>query len=519
MLEQTLKDQVSQLFGSLKNDYTFQLRVSATHPQAVEIEALLRDVVSCSHRLTLLLEPGEGLEFSVSRNAQPIPVIFKAIPTGHEFTTLLLLILNLDGVGKNLPDEAIQRRIESLSGPIEVKSYISLSCTNCPDVVQAINIISIFNNRVHHEIIDGAMHQQEVEALNVQAVPSVYLNGELLHVGRTSLGELLEKMEGVVGSVQPEVDTTARSYDVIVAGGGPAGVSAAIYSARKGFKVALVAEKVGGQVTETVGIENMISVSQTTGAQLSANLKAHLHEYPVDVLENRRVDSVELASGLKQVRTSMGEILEAPALIVATGASWRKLNVPGEQQYIGSGVAFCTHCDGPFYKGKKVAVIGGGNSGLEAAIDLSAIASEVTVLEYMDELKGDQVLQQKLHSLHNVSVRTGVQTLQVDGNGQKVTGIQFKNRTSELVEPLEVDGVFVQIGLNANSSAFSHLVQVNRMGEIEVDAHCRTSVPGVYAAGDVSVVPFKQIVIAMGEGAKAALSAFEDHIKGAQMAN
>ncbi len=396
---------------------------------------------------------------------------------------------------------------------MEVKSYISLSCTNCPDVVQAINIMSFLNPNIIHHIIDGAINQNEVDALNIQAVPSVYANNKLLHVGRSSLGELLGKIEELTGTEVKPSSGVPQNYDVIVAGGGPAGVSAAIYSARKGFKVALVAQKVGGQVTETVGIENMISVPQTTGAQLTAQLKLHLAEYPVDILENRTIKDVNVVEGQKQVSTSLGEIFTAPALIIATGASWRKLNVPGESEHIGSGVAFCTHCDGPFYKGKKVAVVGGGNSGLEAAIDLSSIATDVTVLEFMDELKGDQVLQNKLKTLPNVKIITGAETVAVEGNGS-VNGLTFKHRASGQPETLNVDGVFVQIGLKANSQPFAHLVETNRMGEIAVDAHCRTSVPGIYAAGDVSVVPYKQIIIAMGEGAKAALSAFEDKIKG-----
>jgi len=275
-----------------------------------------------------------------------------------------------------------------------------------------------------------------------------------------------------------------------------------------------VADKIGGQLTETIGIENMISVSQTTGTQLTANLKHHLGDYPVDVYENRKIEQAQVIDGIKHIHTSMGETLKAPALIIATGASWRRLNVPGENNYIGSGVAFCTHCDGPFYKNKRVVVVGGGNSGLEAAIDLSAIASEVTVLEYMDELKGDQILQNKLKDTPNVKIITSVETLSIEGDGSKVTGLQFKHRKNGNTELLTTDGVFVQIGLTANSQVFKDVVEVNRTGEILIDAHCRTSNTGIYAAGDVSVVPYKQIVIAIGEGAKAALSAFEDKIKG-----
>jgi len=514
MLDQNIKDQVKSLFNGLTNHYTFQITVEAAHPNRSELIDLLEDVASCSEMVDCQITEGSGLSFRLLKNGQPSSVVFRAIPTGHEFTSLLLAVLNQDGIGKNLPDETIVNRIKALKGNILVKSYISLSCTNCPDVVQALNIISFNNPNIVHEIIDGGINQDEVNALNIQAVPSIYANGKPLHVGRSSLGELLSKLEEQVGSDFKTEDIAAKHYDVVVVGGGPAGVSAAVYSARKGFSVAIVADKIGGQVTETVGIENMISVPQTTGSQLTANLKSHVQDYKIDVLENRRVEKVELEEGIKHIHTSAGETFITSAMIIATGASWRKLNVPGESQYIGSGVAFCTHCDGPFYKNKKVAVVGGGNSGLEAAIDLSSIASEVTVLEFMDELKGDKVLQDKLKTIANVKIITGVETTKVNGDGQKVTGLEFKHRANGTAEELVLDGVFVQIGLTANSQVFKDIVKTNRMGEIEIDARCRTDISGIYAAGDVSVVPYKQIVIAMGEGSKAALSAFEDKIKG-----
>lgn len=515
MLEQSLKDQIINLFEGLKSNYTFQIAVNPSHTNREELINLLQDVASCSEKINCNIEDGPALSFTILKDNHPLSFEFRAVPNGHEFTSLLLAVLNAEGIGKNLPDETIGMRIKALQGPVELKSYISLTCTNCPDVVQALNIISILNPAVQHVIVDGSINQDEVEKLNIQAVPAVYVNGKLLHVGRSSLGELLGKLEEQVGSKFETIQHTYKEYDVIVAGGGPAGISSAIYSARKGFSVALIAEKVGGQLTETLGIENMISITQTTGSQLTANLKQHLGDYPVDVYENRKIAEVQMVEGVKHVQTTMGETLKAPALIIATGASWRRLNVPGESSYIGSGVAFCTHCDGPFYKGKRVVVVGGGNSGLEAAIDLSAIASDVTVLEYMDELKGDQILQNKLKTLSNVKIFTGAQTLSIEGDGTKVTGLTFKHRSNGNTELIETDGVFVQIGLTANSEAFKNLVTVNRTGEIIIDAHSRTGKAGIYAAGDVSTVPYKQIVIAMGEGAKAALSAFEDKIKGA----
>jgi len=518
MLEQALKDQIKNLFEGLKNHYTFQVKVATLHPNREELINLLEDVASCSEKVACEIIEANELSFNILQEGRPSSIVFRAVPTGHEFTSLLLAVLNMDGIGKNLPDETIATRIKTLKGNITVKSYISLTCTNCPDVVQAINVISILNPNIAHEIIDGSINQTEVEQLNIQAVPSVYANGKVLHVGRSTLGELLGKLEEQMGT-EFKASTAAKSYDVVVVGGGPAGISAAIYSARKGLSVAIVADKVGGQLNETLAIENMISMSQTTGSQLTANLKHHLSDYPIDILENRMVEKLELVDGIKNLHTSLGELLQTPALIIATGASWRRLNVPGEAQYIGAGVAFCAHCDGPFYKNKRVAVIGGGNSGLEAAIDLSSLATEVTVLEFMDELKGDQILQDKLKTISNVKIITGAETVSVDGDGQKVTALQFKHRSSGIAESLSLDGVFVQIGLTANSKVFASLVETNRTGEITVDAHCRTGKAGIYAAGDVTIVPYKQIVIAMGEGSKAALSAFEDKIKGLQIGN
>ncbi|NOU59902.1 alkyl hydroperoxide reductase subunit F [Marinifilum caeruleilacunae] len=519
MLEQQIKNQVIDLFKSLKNQYTFQVQVSSTHKSKQELISLLKDVASCSDQVKLEVTEGDALSFEILKNGESTNVIFKAVPNGHEFTSLLLAVLNLDGIGKNLPDEIFSQRIKAISTKVELKSFISLSCTNCPDVVQALNIMAFLNPNISHEIIDGAINVEEAERLNVQAVPTIYANDKQLHVGRSSLGELLSKIEEQTGSAFKPSEEQKKEYDVIIAGGGPAGVSAAVYSARKGFSVAIVAEKIGGQVTETVSIENMISVPKTSGTELSGNLMKHLNDYPIDILDNRVIEKLEVVDGVKNIKTSLNETLSAPALIIATGASWRKLNVQGESDYIGSGVAFCTHCDGPFYKGKKVVVVGGGNSGLEAAIDLSAIASEVHVLEFMDELKGDQVLQDKIKELPNVSVTTNAQTTSIDGDGKKVNALKYKDRSSNKEEVLSTDGVFVQIGLNANSKVFADTVKTNKIGEIEIDSHCRTNQAGIYAAGDVSIVPYKQIVIAMGEGSKAALSAFDDKIKGLLLAN
>ena len=520
MLDTSILQQVTEIFRNLEADYTFRINYAPLREESSQLIEFLNDFASTSARLKVEKQEAEGdtLSFSLLKNGEETGITFRGIPNGHEFTSLLLAVLNADGKGKNLPDEGIAARIRSLSGDIHLQTYVSLTCTNCPDVVQTLNIFALLNPNIRHEMIDGALFQNEVDAKGVQAVPSVFANDKLIHVGRGSLGELLEKLEEVFPSspVSENSENTPfhRSFDVLVLGGGPAGASAAIYSARKGLKVANVAERIGGQVKETVGIENLISVPYTTGNQLADNLRTHLTHYPIELFENRRIESTDFSGKEKQVTVKGGEVFSAPAVIIATGAGWRRLNVEGEAEYIGRGVAFCPHCDGPFYAGKEVAVVGGGNSGIEAAIDLAGICKKVTVIEFMDTLKADQVLQDKARSLPNVEILTSTQTMKVSGNGEKVTALQLKNRTTGDEHELSLDGVFVQIGLSANSKPFSGELEMTRIGEIMIDAHCRTNVPGVYAAGDVSSVPYKQIIIAMGEGAKAALSAFDDRVRG-----
>lgn len=514
MLDVAMKNQLAGIFSGLAGNYTFDIRVSPQHESKDELLELLNDVASCSDKISCQINDGEGLQFTLVKDGKPTGIKFRAVPNGHEFTSLLLAILNSDGKGKNIPDESIQNRVKSLKGPIHLTTYVSLTCTNCPDVVQALNAMTTLNSGITHETVDGAINQREVEEMKVQGVPSVFADGKLIHVGRSDFGELLSKLKEAYGLNENAGDTKVKDYDVLVIGGGPAGSSAAIYSARKGLKVGVVAERIGGQVKETVGIENLISVPQTTGTKLADDLRTHMNDYAIDMLEHRRIEKVEINGIDKLLTTTNGEKFSAPAVIIATGASWRRLNVPGETEYIGRGVAFCPHCDGPFYKGKHVAVVGGGNSGIEAAIDLAGICSKVTVLEFMDELKADKVLQEKAKSLSNVEIFLHTQSLEVMGNGEKVTGLRIKDRKTEAERTIELDGIFVQIGLAANSGPFKEIVDTNKPGEIIIDAHCRTSVPGIYAAGDVSTVPYKQIIIAMGEGAKAALSAFDDRVRG-----
>lgn len=517
MLDQQILQQVKDVFQNLQHTYSFRVSTNQQHEKANELKQFVNDFVSTSDKLSAqLTETQENtVAFSLLKDNQETGIKFRGIPSGHEFTSLLLAILNADGKGKNLPDEAIVRRIQKLKGNIKLQTYVSLTCTNCPDVVQALNVMALTNANITSEMIDGALFQDEVSKLNIQAVPTVYANGELLHIGRGDLGELLTKLEDKVGSEDDDnQQPIERQYDVVVVGGGPAGSTAAIYSARKGLKVAIVAGRIGGQVKDTVGIENLTSVPFTTGAQLADNLRTHLSKYPIDVFDNRKMDKVDFADKQKKIHVKGNETFIAPAIIIATGASWRKLNVQDEAKYMGHGVHFCPHCDGPFYKEKRVAVVGGGNSGIEAAIDLAGICKHVTVLEFGDTLRADTVLQQKANSLENVEIRKMSQTTAIVGNGQNVTAIRVKDRNTDTEQDINVDGIFVQIGLAPNTDHFREALPLNQRHEIQVDNHCRTTIPGVYAAGDVTNVPYKQIMIAMGEGAKAALSAFDDRIRG-----
>jgi alkyl hydroperoxide reductase subunit F len=514
MLDNEIKQQLQSIFAGLQSKYLLDATVPETHESRDEFIDFLNDVAASSGHIECRVSEGTQLAFSLLKDGKTTGIRFRGIPNGHEFTSLILAILNSDSQGKNIPDEALINRVKALKGKINLTTYVSLTCTNCPDIVQSLNLMALFNENITHEMVDGALYQDEANALNIQAVPSVFADGQLLHVGRSNFGELLEKLHAQYGSEIQANQTGIKSYDVIVVGCGPAGTSAAIYSARKGLKVAIIAERTGGQVNDTVGIENLISVPYITGAQLAAQLKTHAQRYSIDVLEHRRVEKITDEDNKKIVWVATGERYTASSIIIATGANWRKLNVPGESEHIGRGVAFCPHCDGPFYKGKHVAVVGGGNSGIEAAIDLSGICSKVTVLEFADQLRADTVLQNNAKSRDNIEIIVSAQTTEVIGNGEKVTGIRVKDRKTDTESVINLDGIFVQIGLMANSGVFKDIVATNKAGEIEIDSHGRTSKQGIYAAGDVTNIPYKQIIISMGEGAKAALSAFEDRIRG-----
>ncbi|MBY0413885.1 MAG: alkyl hydroperoxide reductase subunit F, partial [Bdellovibrionales bacterium] len=439
---------------------------------------------------------------------------FNGIPSGHEFTSLILAILNSDNKGK-FPDEAISGRIRRLKGPVVIKTFVSLTCENCPDVVQTLNQMAVIHGDFKHTMIDGGYTQDEIKELGIQGVPSVMVNDKLVYSGRLNIIDLLtalEKVFGVTDGAHAEVvNHDLGKYDVVVIGAGPAGASAAIYSARKGLKTAILAERFGGQVQDTKGIENLIGVKYTEGPQLAAQLNQHIAEYPIKVLEHRRVETINNGDE-KIIRLEGGEFITTKSIIVATGAKWRELNIPGEKDYIGRGVAFCPHCDGPYYKGKKIAVVGGGNSGVEAAIDLAGIVKEIVLFEFMAELKADKVLVDKLKSLPNVSIVTEARTSQVIGDGGKVVALEYEDRRTKTIMKVDLDGIFVQIGLLPNSGFVKDIVETTKFGEIVIDSKGRTNVKGIYAAGDVTTVPYKQIIIAMGEGAKAALASFEDQM-------
>ncbi|SFQ27088.1 alkyl hydroperoxide reductase subunit F [Geopseudomonas sagittaria] len=480
-----------------------------------EMLALLEDINALSDRIALDTAGQDARvpSFGFRRDGQEVGPRFAGIPMGHEFTSLVLALLQVGGHPSKLAAEVIEQ-IKGLQGEFNFETYFSLSCHNCPDVVQALNLMAVLNPNIKHVAIDGALFQDEVNQRQIMAVPSIYLNGEPFGNGRMGVEEILAKLDTGAGSRDAEKLNAKTAFDVLVVGGGPAGASAAIYAARKGIRTGVAAERFGGQVLDTMAIENFISVQETEGPKLARALEEHVRQYEVDIMNLQRASKLipaETEDGLHAVQFENGGELQAKTVILATGARWREMNVPGEQQYRGRGVAYCPHCDGPLFKGKRVAVIGGGNSGVEAAIDLAGIVAHVTLLEFGEHLRADAVLQNKLRSLANVTVITMAQTTEVKGDGQKVTGLVYKDRHHDAVHEVELEGIFVQIGLLPNSDWLKGTVELSRFGEIVIDARGQTSIPGVFAAGDVTTVPYKQIVIAVGEGAKASLSAF-DHL-------
>ncbi len=512
MLDATLKSQLGTYLGMLRQP--IQLIASLDDSETgLEMRSLLDDIVSLSEKVTLDISGDDGRKpsFVVARAGQTEGVRFAGLPLGHEFTSLVLALLWTGGHPPKVEPEVIES-IRALDGDFSFEVYMSLSCHNCPDVVQALSLMAIFNPRIKTVVIEGGAFQQEVNDRQIMAVPMVFLNGQVFGSGRMLVEEIIAKIDTQASSREAKRLEAKDPFDVLIVGGGPAGAAAAVYAARKGIRVGVAAERFGGQTNDTMAIENYISVLETDGPKFAAALEAQVRHYEVDIMNLQRADKLvpaTAAGGLITLEMANGGSLKAKSVIISTGARWRNVNVPGEAEYRNKGVAYCPHCDGPLFKGKPVAVIGGGNSGIEAAIDLAGIVKHVTVIEFADALKADAVLVSKLKSLPNVTVHVNVQTTEITGAGGKVNGLAFKDRTTGELHHLALEGVFVQIGLVPNTEWLKGTLELTRFGEIVVDAKGHTNLPGVFAAGDVTTVPYKQIVIAAGEGAKAALSAFD----------
>jgi alkyl hydroperoxide reductase subunit F len=512
MLDAALKAQLASYLERISQPVEIAAALDDT-PASAEMRALLKDIAEASPRVTVTETQGgphRAPSFSVNRPGENTGVRFAGLPMGHEFTSLVLALLQVGGYPPKV-EQALLEQIRALDGDLEFEVYVSLTCHNCPDVVQALNLMAIQNPRIRATMIEGGLFQEEIEERKIMGVPTVFLNGTLFGSGRMSLEEIVAKVD--TGGAQREAGKIAAKdpFDVLIVGGGPAGAAAAVYAARKGIRTGIASERFGGQVLDTLGIENFISVKETEGPKFALALEEHVRHYDVDIMNQQRAKALKLGTDLIEIELESGAALKARSVIVTTGARWRKLGVPGEEQYRNKGVAYCPHCDGPLFKGKRVAVIGGGNSGVEAAIDLAGIVAHVTLIEFGTELRADAVLRKKLASLANVRTVLNAQTTEVTGNGQSVTGLAYKDRATGSEQRVELEGVFVQIGLVPNTEWLKGAVELSKHGEIVVDAKGQTSVPGVFAAGDATTTPYKQIVIAAGDGAKAALGAF-DHL-------
>ncbi|RJE71123.1 alkyl hydroperoxide reductase subunit F [Pseudoalteromonas sp. MSK9-3] len=510
MLDENIKHQLQSHFSAITNPIELIIALDDSN-KSKEIQTLADDLASLSEHISIKHATQANTRkpsMAVCSPDKHTHIEFAGVPMGHEFTSLVLALLQTGGHPAKASEDEISQ-IKALDKPLNFEVYISLSCQTCPQVVQALNLMAATNPNVRSTMIDGALFQDEVNERNILAVPAVYLNGELFSQGAVTLSDILNKVDSTSAEKNAAKLNKKGVFDVLVVGGGPAGASAAIYSARKGLKTGVVADKFGGQVSETLGIENFISVQATQGPKLVAQLEEHVNQYEVDIMKGQRALSVS-ADELLSIELESGATLKAKSIVVATGARWRSMNVPGEAEYKGRGVAYCPHCDGPLFKGKPVAVIGGGNSGIEAAIDLANIVEQVTVLEFADTLRADDVLIKKARSLPNITIITHAQTTQVLGDDKKVTGLTYIDRDTHVEHQLPVAGIFVQIGLIPNSEWLQNSdVALTQFGEIEVDGKGATSMPGVYAAGDVTSSAFKQIIIAMGSGATASLGAFD----------
>ena len=512
MLDDDLKTQLAAYLERVSRPFELVASLDGSEKSG-ELRALLEQIAAMSDKITLRSDGNDARKpsFSLNRSDVDMRLRFAAIPLGHEFTSLVLALLWTGGHPPKVEPEVIEQ-IKNLDADLDFEVYMSLSCHNCPDVVQALTLMAINNPRVKATIIDGGLYQDEIEQRQIMGVPTVFLNGEMFGSGRMNVEEIIAKVDTGAAKRDAAKLNSKAPYEVLIIGGGPAGAAAAVYAARKGIRTGLVAERFGGQVMDTLAIENYPGIPETDGPKYAAGLEQHVRAYDVDIMNLQQVEQLIPAAqpgGLIEVKLANGALLKSRTVILSTGARWRNVNVPGEQEYKTKGVAYCPHCDGPLFKGKDVAVIGGGNSGIEAAIDLAGVVKHVTVLEFMPELKADAVLVKKLHSMPNVTVHTNAQTIEITGAGGKVNGIAFKDRASDELHNVALEGVFVQIGLVPNTEWLRGTVELSRFGEIAVDARGATNVPSVFAAGDCTTVPYKQIVIAAGEGAKAALSAFD----------
>ena len=507
MLDATLKKQSQAYLEKVVQPIELVASLDDS-PKAREMDELLREIAELSNKITVRQEANERTpSFAINRVGTDVGVRFAGIPLGHEFTSLVLALLHVGGHTIKL-EQAVIDQIAALDGDYVFETYISLSCHNCPEVVQALNTMSVINPRIKVVTIDGGVFKQEVESKQILAVPMMFLNGQHFGQGRTSVEEILSKIDVSGGAKKAAALSEKEAFDVLIVGGGPAGAAAAIYAARKGIRTGVLADRFGGQVLDTLAIENYVSLKATDGPKFAVALEEHVKDYDVDIMNTQRASKV-VGGSLIEVHTESGAVLKSKSVIIATGARWREINVPGEKEYKNHGVAYCPHCDGPLFKGKRVSVIGGGNSGVEAAIDLAGLVKEVTLIEFGNELRADAVLQRKLTSLPNVKVIKSAQTTEIHGDGKIVNGLSYKDRNTGAIHRIDLEGVFVQIGLIPNSEFLKGSIDLSAHGEIEVDARGHTSMPGVFAAGDVTTVPFKQIVIAVGEGAKASLAAFD----------
>ena len=512
MLDESLKGQLKAYLARIAEPIELVASLD-DGPLSREMRGLLDDVAAQSDKISLRLDGADERvpSFDIRRLGGADGVRFAGMPMGHEFTSLVLALLQTGGYPPKVAPEIIEQ-IKGLKGEFKFVTYFSQSCQNCPDVVQALNLLAILNPGITHVAVDGAAFQAEVEAQKVMAVPTVLLNGQEFGQGRMDIEQILAKIDTGAAARDAEKLSAKDAFDVLVVGAGPAGAAAAIYAARKGIRTGVVSERFGGQVLDTLGIENFISVSHTEGPKFAAALEQHTSDYDVDIMKAQTATAIippAHKGGAYEVKLSGGGSLRSKTLVLSPGARWRTMNVPGEAEYRNKGVAYCPHCDGPLFKGKRVAVIGGGNSGVEAAIDLAGIVSHVTLVEFDSQLRADAVLQAKLRSLPNASIIVSAKTTEVHGDGEKVVGLSYEDRVSGELHRLGLEGIFVQIGLVPNTEWLKGAVALTQRGEIDVDARGETSLSGVFAAGDATTVPYKQIIIAAGEGAKAALSAFD----------